>query len=118
MTTAERVVLAVEALEREVNHDGYDGLFTNASEEVPYLVSSLLAIGAEAAADLTRSAIAILGIEGPLSAEAVAATMERDDSRRDDALDALDQRFYKEIRGVDTALLPYIRANRDQISLP
>ena len=48
LTTPERVVLAVEALEREVNNDGYTGLFTYYSEHVPYLVPSLTAIGCDA----------------------------------------------------------------------
>jgi hypothetical protein len=118
LTAPERVVLAVEALEREVNSDGYSGLFTTASEQVPYLVSALTAIGSDAVADLTRSAIAVLKIDGVLTPEAVESAMERDDEDRDDRLNEFDQAYYETAGDLAGPLLSFIRANHDQIVLP
>ena len=117
LTDAERVVLAVEALEREVNSDGYDGLFRNASDKVPYLVSSLTAIGREAVADLTRRALEVLRIDGPLTSEAVQSAMEREDDERDERLDEIDQSYYATAGDLADPLLDFIKTNRDQIVL-
>ena len=118
LTTPERVVLAVEALEREVNSDGYIGLFTYYSQHVPGLVSALTAIGADAVAELTRSAIASLGIDGPVTPEAVEAAAYDEDDDRDERLDAFDQAYYETAGELAGPLLGYIAAHRDQIVLP
>ena len=117
LTTPERVVLAVEALEREVNSDGYDGLFRNASQQVPEVVSSLTAIGCEAVADLTRSAIAVLKIDGPITPETVESAMEGDDDDRDDLLEELDRTYLETAGDLADPLLTFIKTNRDQIVL-
>ena len=55
LTSAERVVLAVEAIEREVNNGGYDQLLINSSKELaPYFVSALNDIGCPKVARLTQ----------------------------------------------------------------
>lgn len=117
LTEPERVVLAVEALEREVNSDGYSGLFTTAPEHVPDAVSSLTAIGSDGVADLTRSAISVLKIRGPLTREAVASAMQKDDDDRDDKLGEFDQGYYETAGDLAGPLLSFIKANRDQIVL-
>ncbi len=118
LTAAERVVLDVEALEREVNSDGYLGLFTYYSRHVPGLVSALTAIGSDAVAELTRSALAELGIDGPLTPEAVESAANDEDDDRDERLDALDQTYYETAGDLAVPLLAYIRAHRDEIVLP
>ena len=118
LTPAERIVLDVEALEREVNSDGFIGLFTYHSQHVPGLVSALTAIGADAVAELTRSAIAELGIDGPLTPEAVESAANDEDDDRDERLDALDQAYYETAGDLAGPLLAYIAAQRDKIVLP
>jgi hypothetical protein len=118
LTRAERVVLAVEALEREVNSGGYFHLFTFVPDPVPELVSALTAIGALDAADITKSAISALEINGPLTSEAVEGAMRRDDDRRDDRLDELAQAYYATVGHLGGPLLAYIKANRDDVTLP
>lgn len=117
LSTPERVVLAVEALEREVNNDGFDGLFRNASEHVPHLIVALIAIGAHDVADLTRSAIAELEIDGPLTADAITSAIDKDDEARDDRLNGYDETYYQTAGDLAFPLLSYIKANRDQINL-
>jgi hypothetical protein len=117
LTEPERVVLAVEALEREVNSDGYGGLFTTESERVPYLVPSLVAIGSDGVAKLTQSAIAVLKIAGPVTPHAVASAMQDDDEKRDEKLGKYDQTYYETAGDLAAPLLSFIRATRDQIVL-
>lgn len=118
LTNEERVILSVEALEREVNNDGYDGLFRNAAPEVPDVVSALTAIGRDAVATLTRSAIDALDIGGPLTPEAIESAMDLEDERRDDRLAEIDQAYYETAGDLADPLLAFIGANRDQITLP
>jgi len=118
LSSAERVVLAVEALEREVNSEGYAGLFATQQVHVPNLVGALTAIGADTAADLTRSAINVLGIDGSLTAAAVAAAVAQHDAERDRALNGLDVSYYASAGDLAPRLLEYIKANRAQIVLP
>jgi len=117
LTDAERVVLSVEALEREVNSDGYDGLFRNAAQEVPDVVSALTAIGRDAVATLTGSAIEALKIDGPLTPEAIEFAMEIEDDERDDRLEELDRAYYESAGDLAGPLLSFISTNRDQIDL-
>jgi hypothetical protein len=77
LTEEERVVLAIETIEREVNNGGYGQLFTNSSEYTPLFVSALHDIGCPEVAELTEQAIAALGIEGPITTEAIDRVMKR-----------------------------------------
>jgi len=118
LTAEERVVLAVEAVEREVNNGGYDQLFTDASKSLaPYFIDSLEAIGAGEAERLTRRAIDALGIEGPLTVDAIDRAMERESEERDDALAECDDRYYELAGDLADPLFAYIKANRARITL-
>ena len=118
LTGAERTVLAVEAMERDVNSDGFDGFFTNNAGLVPGLVDALQAIGAAGAADLARQAIATLGIDGSVTSDAVRAAMDRDDAGRGDALERVDQAYYAAKLDLAPPLMAYIRDHRADIRLP
>jgi hypothetical protein len=118
LSTPERVVLVIEAVERAVNSDGYWGLFANEAEYVPDVVSALEAIGAGTAADLTGQAIDELRIDERLTAEAVELAIAHDDEARDARLDDLGQQYYEKVGDLSEPLLVYIRENRDQIILP
>jgi hypothetical protein len=55
LTEEEHIVLAVEALEREVNNGGYDQFFTNSSREfVSTIVCSLRGIGCKKTSNITQ----------------------------------------------------------------
>ena len=118
LTTAEQTVLAVEALEREVNSDGYIGLFTNAPEQVPHVVASLEAIGRADVAQLTRRAIEALRIDEPLTEETVVSAADEEDDDRDDRLNECDSRYYESAGDLADPLLAFIRSNADQITIP
>jgi hypothetical protein len=72
LSTTERVVLAVEALEREVNNGGYEQFFSNSSKQyAATIVEALVQIGCPRCADITRAAIAELHVLGALTAAAI-----------------------------------------------
>ena len=75
LTPEEQVVLAVEALEREVNNGGYSQFFTNSS--VKYcsnIVMSLEQIGCSKTADITKRALNALNVPR-LSAGTIQASL-------------------------------------------
>src|SRR6266851_5171633 len=95
LTDEERVVLAVEALEREVNNGGYDQFFVNSSREfAPTIVGALQHIGCKKIATITQRAITALGVSD-LTPEAIDAAMAGDDEQRVAKLNRCDDSYYK-----------------------
>jgi hypothetical protein len=117
LTDAERTVLAVEALERDVNNDGFIGLFTYRAEVVPRLVEALQAIGRDDVATLAQRAIDVLGID-VVTPEAVVAAVAEDDEVRDERLNTIDEAYYATAGDLAGPLLAYIRAHREEIVIP
>ena len=118
LTEAERVVLAVEALEREVNNGGYLQFFTNSSKQyTPIIVDALQRIGCAETAQLTQQAIDVLGIEGPITIDAIDHITDEEDDEREERWDECDARYYEIARDLAGPLLEYIKSNRDKITL-
>jgi hypothetical protein len=120
LTPPELVVLAVEAIEREVNNGGFDQLFRNSSKEhAPNFVSSLEAIGRPEVADLARRAIAALRLgKRPLTVESIELALDRDSDERDDAFEELDSEYYENAGDLAPDLFAYIKANAGKVNLP
>jgi hypothetical protein len=117
LSEPERVVLAVEAIEREVNNGGFEQLFTDLSKVLaPYFVESLEAIEAPQVAQLVRRAIAALGIEGPLTVDSIDRAMAPESDERYDALAECDDDYYDLAGDLAGPLFAYIKANRTRIS--
>ena len=118
VTEEERVVLAIEELEREVNNGGYDQFFLNSSKYAPVIVDELNRIGWSETAKLTREAIGILGIEGSLTVEAIdRLMMEEADKEREERLGECDHRYFESAGDLVGPLLKFIKSNRDKINL-
>lgn len=116
LSEEERVVLAVEALEREVNNGGYDQFFVNSSREfVPTVVSALQRIGCKKTASITQKAIKALGT-ADLKSEAIDAVMARDDEQRLAKLNRCDDSYYKSAEPIAERLFAFIEANKASIS--
>ena len=118
LSTPERVVRAVQAVEDRVNNDGFDALLRYDSALIQDIVPSLIAIGCDAVADLARSAIEAVGIDGPVTATAIVSAMNEDNETRDAQLEALDRLYSQVPADLAEPLMGFVRANRDEISLP
>jgi hypothetical protein len=118
LTAEEKVVLAIEALEREVNNGGYDQFFTNSSKEyAPIVVDALTRIGCADVALLTQQAIDVLGIEGQVAVEAIDRVMQDESDERDEKLGECDDRYYKVAGDLAGPLLEFIKRNKDRIAV-
>jgi hypothetical protein len=117
VTDEERIVLAVEALEREVNNGGYDQFFTNSSRNfASTIVESLQRIGCNKTATITRKAIKALGISD-LTAEAIASAMASTDEQRLAQLNRCDEAYFKNAEPIAERLFAFIKSNRAGLSL-
>jgi hypothetical protein len=117
LSDQEHTVLAVEALEREVNNGGYGQFFLNSSREyAPMIVESLKRIGCLKTAEITQKAVAALKLQN-LSAETIETTMATESDERDQELDQCDDLYYDTGENIADALFAFIKANKDAINL-
>lgn len=118
LANAERVVLAVEALEREVNNGGYAQFFLNAAQFLSDIVGALDQIGCGDVARLTEQAIGLLGVE----TDATVAEISNAEAKLDDiAMQRLNDcdASYQQIGGdLADPLFNFIVLHRRQIALP
>lgn len=116
LSEEERFVLAVEALEREVNNGGYEQFFTNASWVfAPIIVRALQRIGCPVTAAITQTAIDALGIS-ELSVETINTVMRKKDPNLDIKLEWCDEAYYTGPEPIADRLFAYIKANRHRIT--
>jgi hypothetical protein len=118
LTQPERDVLAIEALEREVNNGGYSQFFVNSSNEfAAQIVDALRRIGCPRIAAVTERALSALPTGTPLKPDALVAAMETEDPSRDAELEECDSAYYAAREDVATALLHYLQRHRESVRL-
>ncbi len=106
----ERLILAVEALEREVNNGGYSQFFTNSSSEFkPIVVQSLIRIGCPKTAEITQSAIDALHSHDVSTEDGAIEAAEH--------LEDFDQMYYGTAENLATRLFEFIAAHKSSIHL-
>lgn len=103
LTVEEITVLAVEALEREVNNGGFDAFFFNTPQFAALVVDALQRIGCPA----TQA----------IAGDAIAADMIPDEAARERVLERCDERYYASSENIEVALFSYIGKHRDSIVL-
>jgi Domain of unknown function (DUF4375) len=114
-TDEERIVLAVEALEREVNNGGYHQFFVNSSREfAPTIVGALQRIGCKKTAGITQRAIKALGTSD-LTVEAIETAMAKDDESRLAKLNRCDDSYYNSTEPIAERLFEFVKANKASI---
>jgi hypothetical protein len=119
LNEVELTVLAVEALEREVNNGGYHQFFLNAAEHASSIVAALERIDCPNTAKISQAAIAHLGVQPPFTIEQVQIALEQDtDGNLIDVLsDRCDPLYYDSGEPIADRLFAYIRAKSHAIQL-
>ncbi len=117
----ERVILAVEAIEREVNNGGFTQFFSNSSlEYTKDIVEAFELIGCPKTAALCRKAVELLGVEDLADLDAIeeASYDAFDDDARLERFNALDDEYYAGAEEpIAVKLFEYIKQNRQYITL-
>ncbi len=116
LSDAEGIVLAVQALQREMNNGGYWQFFvSSAAEFVPWIVGALARIGCPQTAEATAKAIQACGLTDSMTAEQVAATVQ---DREVSEQQALNTAYFGSGEDVTARLFEFIKANREAIRIP
>jgi|SRR5829696_776493 len=117
LSAPERVVLAVEALEREVNNGGYNQFFLNEPSHAHQIGAALNEIGCPETARITEDALAVLDLRPDWTDEqiSVAAADMTDDQMA--KLEPFDDAFFAYPDPIADRLLAFIRANAPEIRL-
>jgi Domain of unknown function (DUF4375) len=115
LAAEERVILAIEALEREVNNGGYGQIFVNSSREYSQIiVDARRRIGCPKTAEITQKALRIVQ-EAPMSDEEIENGTWEDNEERQDALGERDSLYFKGPENIEESLFAFIKANRARI---
>ena len=115
MTEEEIIVLAIEALEREVHNGGYSQFIVNSSREyTPIIVHALLRIGCSKTAEITKSAIAAAGFQG-LTRMALAEALNAYSGADNQELDECDQLYYRAGENILGYLIDFVKDNKSAI---
>jgi len=118
LSPEEGIVLAVEALEREVNNGGYDQFFLNSSRAYAGGIErALRAIGCPQQADIARRAVEALKIKGAVTAESVESAHSTCGDDLADVLGSLDDEYYSCDEPIADRLFAFVKANRAAIRL-
>ncbi|MGA9721306.1 MAG: DUF4375 domain-containing protein [Candidatus Binatus sp.] len=112
----EQVILAIEALEREVNNGGYSLFFENSTRELaPIIVRALVRIGCPRTAEITQRALDALHLP-ILSVEAIEAAVASDNVSEED-LNECDNSYYRSGEDIAGQLFAFIKRYGDAITL-
>jgi len=118
LSQAETDILAVEAMEREVNNGGYHQFFLNSSKEyAAALPSSLDRIGCPIAARIASDALASLAIDGEVTVAKIDSTWSTRGSKVVSDLGAMDTRYFQNREQIADRLFAYIKSKLGEISL-
>jgi hypothetical protein len=115
-TPEEHTLLAVMALEREVNNGGYRQFFVNSSCKYALtIVPALESIGCVATAALTQRAINAFNLATP-TVENIENSISKPDPQRDKVLDALDRQFY-EVFEIEPKLFAFVESRQHAFAI-
>jgi hypothetical protein len=120
LNEAELTILAIEALEREVNNGGYHQFFLNTPEHAASVVAALKRIDCPKTAEISARAVSLVGLRHPFATEQVEAALAKDaDGRLIEVLiEQCDGAYYDSGEPIADLLFAYIQANRGSIRLP
>lgn len=117
LSAVERDLLAIEALEREVNNGGYSQFFLNSSVEfTPVIAGALRHIDCPVTADITERAITALGLGPEPLPDAVEQRMGKFDDALQTMLSSCDGEYYGSGEDIAGRLFTYLKANRSSVS--
>jgi len=118
LTREEKVILAVEAMEREVNNGGFNQFFCNSSRDfVPDICDALSVIDCPEPAELARSAMTILGVDVSMTSDDIEDISCDASDEQNEQLGELDAVYYRGEEPVADKLFEFIKTNRSSITI-
>jgi uncharacterized protein DUF4375 len=120
LNEVEIAVLAIEALEREVNNGGHHQFFLNTPEYAEHVVPALRRVGCTRTADIAQRAIDLLGLPGPVDTSRVSDALVHDPGGRlvEVLIEECDAPYFDEPEPIADRLFAYLSEHRERIRLP
>lgn len=112
----EFVILAIEAMEREVNNGGWGQFFVNTGRFATVIIDALQRINCPKTAQIAEKAVRIIDTAPITEVEIENGTWEENEKRHD-ALNGCDQLYYERPENIEESLFAFIKANRRKIEL-
>lgn len=118
LSREERIILAVESLEREINNGGYDQVFLNSSREYAADVEAALrSIGCPQQAEIAKRAIATLNITGAITPSSIEKAQAAGGEELTGALNELDTEYFSCDEPIADRLFAFVKQNRWKMRL-
>lgn len=119
ISKVENLILAIEAMERNVNNGGFSAFFLNTGEYSPIIVHSLITINCPKNAALAEQAITCLNINTlEATPDTVRNKIKFSDDKLEDELTEIDQLYYFSDEAIELRLFEYIKENSIKINIP
>ena len=117
LTYEERVILAIDTLEREVNNGGYGQLFVNSScVYISLIIEALRQIDCPKTAEITHEALLAVQRHPLTDMEIQYGTWENHVDRQE-ILAECDSLYFGRPENIEESLFAHIKANRTKIQL-
>jgi hypothetical protein len=114
LSDEERILLAIEALEREVNNGGFGQFFVNTCKFAPIIVNALHRIGCPKTVEITQEALEVVQ-RIPMTREEIETGTWEENEERQPALSECDSLYFKRPENIEKNLFAFIKANRAMI---
>jgi hypothetical protein len=114
MSEEELIVLAIEAMEREVNNGGWGQFFVNSSEFAPAIVNALQRIGCPKTATIAQKAVKTVE-KSPITEEEIENGTWEECEERQEGLGECDNLYFERPENIEESLFAFIKANRSKI---
>lgn len=116
ITATERIVLAIEAMEREVNNGGFQQFFFNSSNKYAgELTSVLRQIGVLGVAEIAERALGAIGAQPNWTSEQFEEASACMEESIMDELNACDEAYYTSDESIEEKLFEFIKLNQKDI---
>jgi hypothetical protein len=115
LSEAEKAVVAIQALQRDVTGSGYREFFMNTPVYAADIVGLLKLIGCPVTAEVSERAIGALAIKGKISGEAIYDVLQELDETALEKLREFDKRFSGCGEDVTGMLFEFIKQNKNKI---
>jgi proline dehydrogenase len=114
LSDEELIILAIEAMEREVNNGGWGQFFVNTGQFAPVIVDALQRIRCPKTAKIAQKALKIVE-KAPITEDEIENGTWEDNEKRQDALNACDELYFERPENIEESLFAFIKANRAKI---
>jgi len=116
LSDEEIIILAIEAMEREVNNGGWGQFFVNTGQFAPVIVDALRRIGCPKTAKIAQKAVKIVD-KAPIPEDEIDNGTWDDNEKREEALNECDNLYFQGPENIEESLFGFIKANRSKINL-